>query len=263
MPFHTKSVVKDIALFLVFIVGVLVLITTVIEHQNYDWQWHRIWKYIVFWYNGELYPGALLRGLVTTLEIAVLAMIISAILGLLVALMQSSRLITARFLSRVYIEFVRNIPILVLLFLFYFVIAPIFGFSRFWSGVLTLAMYEAAFAAEIYRAGIESVAKGQKEAAAAIGLTRFQMMFHVVIPQSLPLVLPAMTNLMINLVKHSAIVSVIAIFDLTNEGRNVIAETFLVFEVWFSVAALYLVITVLLSLLASRIESYTRRFLSH
>ena len=254
MGFCNTPAIKDIVLFLAFIVGVLVLIASVIENQNYDWQWHRIWKYIVLIHDGQLYPGALLRGLLTTLNIAGIAIIISAILGLLIALMQSSKLITARVLSRVYIEFVRNIPILVLLFLFYFVVAPIFELSRFWAGVWTLAIYEAAFAAEIYRAGIEAVAKGQKEAAASIGLTRFQSMFYVVIPQSLPLILPAMTNLMINLIKHSAIVSVIAIFDLTNEGRNVIAETFLVFEVWFLVAGLYLMITVLLSALASRLE---------
>ena len=177
-------------------------------------------------------------------------------------MMQASKLVSARAIARTFIEVVRNIPILVLLFLIYFVLAPVFDLSRFWAGVATLAIYEAAFAAEIYRAGIEAVPRGQKEAARSIGLRPYQVMAYVVIPQSIPFILPAMTNLMINLIKHSAIVSVIAIFDLTNEGRNVIAETFMVFEVWFAVAALYLIVPTLLSLVSSVIEKRTKRFYS-
>lgn len=252
--------VKDVAIFAAIIVVVTFAIARVLEAQNYDWQWFRLWRYVYLVHEGTFYPGPLLRGLMTTLQISAWAIAISAILGFVIAMMQASSLITARILARAYIEVVRNIPILVLLFLLYFVVAPIFGVSRFWAGVLTLAIYEAAFAAEIYRAGIESVPRGQKEAAAAVGLTPTQVMLYVTIPQSVPFILPAMTNLMVNLIKHSAIVSVIAIFDLTNEGRNVIAETFLVFEVWFVVAGMYLVVTTALSILAGVIENRTKRF---
>lgn len=251
---------KDLAIFAAIVIGVVFFTAQLIEHQNYDWQWFRIERYIYLVHDGVFYPGPLLRGLLVTLQVSAWAILISAVLGLLIALMRSSSLVTARMLARGYIEVVRNIPILVLLFLFYFVIAPIFGISRFWSGVLTLAIYEAAFAAEIYRAGIEAVLRGQKEAASSVGLTKLQVMRYITVPQSLPFILPAMTNLMINLIKHSAIVSVIAIFDLTNEGRNVISETFMVFEVWFTVAAIYLVVATLLSVLASALESRAKRF---
>ena len=251
---------RDVGIFAGVCTLVIYATYGVLDHQNYDWQWSRIWRYVYFFHDGQFYSGPLLRGLLTTLQISVWSIVISGILGFLIALMRASDLITARILARSYIEIVRNIPILVLLFLFYFVVAPIFGFSRFWAGVLTLAIYEAAFAAEIYRAGIESVPSGQKEAAASVGLKPMQVMFYVTIPQSIPFILPAMTNLMINLIKHSAIVSVIAIFDLTNEGRNVIAETFLVFEVWFIVAGLYLIVTTILSLIAGTIETRTKRF---
>ena len=252
--------VKDVAIFL-GIFGLLGLgMQWILQEQNYDWQWFRLWRYLYIEHDGQYYAGPLLRGLFTTLELSAYAIVISAVLGFVVAMMRASKLVTARAIARIYIEVVRNIPILVLLFLIYFVLAPVFGLNRFWAGVLTLAIYEAAFAAEIYRAGIEAVPRGQKEAAKSIGLRPLQVMLHVVVPQSVPFILPAMTNLMINLIKHSAIVSVIAIFDLTNEGRNVIAETFMVFEVWFAVAGLYLVITTLLSIVASMIETRTKRF---
>ena len=257
-----RRLLKDASIFAVVAAAVAWAFIWLIGQQNYDWQWFRLWRYVYIVHEGQFYPGPLLRGLVTTLQISAWAIVISAVAGLAIAMMRSSKLITARAVARIYIEIVRNIPILVLLFLVYFVVAPAFDLSRFWAGVLTLAIYEAAFAAEIYRAGIEAVPRGQKEAAASAGLTPLQVMAYVVVPQSLPFILPALTNLMINLIKHSAIVSVIAIFDLTNEGRNVIAETFMVFEVWFLVAALYLVVTTALSILASTIESRTKRFYS-
>ena len=122
-----------------------------------------------------------------------------------------------------------------------------------------MTFHKAAFATEIYRAGIQGVARGQVEAAASVGLTPFQQMHYVILPQSIPLILPPMTNLAINLIKHSAIVSVIAIFDLAKEGRNVIAETFMVFEVWFTVALIYLVLTTVLSFFATGLERYYAR----
>ncbi|MEM1345721.1 MAG: amino acid ABC transporter permease [Pseudomonadota bacterium] len=257
---RARRLAKDAAIFALIAAGLVYAAALLVGHQNYDWQWFRLERYLYIVHNGTFYPGPLLRGLVVTLQISAWAMLISAVLGLMLALMRASSLVTARALSRGYIEVVRNIPILVLLFLFYFVVAPIFGISRFWSGVLTLALYEAAFAAEVYRAGMAAVPRGQKEAAAAVGLTPWQGLRYIVVPQSLPFILPAMTNLAINLIKHSAIVSVIAIFDLTNEGRNVIAETFMVFEVWFAVAAIYLAVATLLSLFAGMIETRTKRF---
>ncbi|MCP5150635.1 MAG: amino acid ABC transporter permease [Ectothiorhodospiraceae bacterium] len=247
----------DLLIYLAIIGAALWGLRIATTAQAYNWQWYNVPQYLYKIHEGVVYPGPLLRGLITTMQISAGAMVIAAVLGLLVAVLGMSGSRVGRILARGYIEVVRNIPILVLLFLFYFVVAPIFGLGRFASGMLTLALYEAAFAAEIYRAGIEGVPRGQREAAAAVGLTRAQQMRYVVLPQSIPLILPPMTNLAINLIKHSAIVSVIAIFDLANEGRNVISETFMVFEVWFTVALVYLVITTALSFLATGLE---RRF---
>ena len=141
----------------------------------------------------------------------------------------------------------------------YFIVAPIVGIDRFWTGVLCLSFFEGSFAAEIIRAGIQSVAKGQTEAANALGFNRINRYRDIILPQAVPLILPPMTGLVINLIKHSAIVSVIAVADLTTEGLNIISETFLAFEIWFTVAAIYLVVTVSLSLFVSWLESRATR----
>ena len=165
-----------------------------------------------------------------------------------------SRSLAGYGLATFYLELVRNTPLLVQMFLFYFVLAPIFGIERFWTGVICLAFFEAAFISEIIRGGILSVQRGQWEAASALGLTPTDVYAKVVLPQALPIMLPPLTNAIVNLIKNSAIVSTIAIFDLTTEGRNIIADTFMSFEIWFTVAAIYLVLTLSLSTLVGVLE---------
>jgi polar amino acid transport system permease protein len=154
---------------------------------------------------------------------------------------------------------VRNTPLLVQLFIFYFVVSPIIGIDRFWTGVLALSFFEGSFAAEIIRGGVQSVPRGQVEAADALGFTPYDRFRDIVLPQAIPLILPPMTGLVINLIKHSAIVSVIAIAEMTTEGLNIISETFMAFEIWFTVAAIYLAITVSLSFFVSWLEHRARR----
>jgi polar amino acid transport system permease protein len=172
--------------------------------------------------------------------------------------MRLSDSFAARALVRIYLEVIRNTPLLVQLFLFFYILAPIFGVDRFWTGVLALSFFEGAHAMEIFRAGILSVGRGQWEASDSLGLSTVDTYRFIVLPQALRLVLPPLTGLVITLVKHSAIVSAIAIADLTTEGRNVIADTFLSFEIWFTVAGMYLVLTIALSLLVSYLESRLR-----
>ena len=175
-------------------------------------------------------------------------------LGLVTALLRLSRSVAGHGIATAYLELVRNTPLLVQMFLFYFVLSPIFGIERFWTGVICLAFFEAAFISEIIRGGILSVQRGQWEAAAALGLTPADVYGRVVLPQALPIMLPPLTSAIVNLIKNSAIVSTIAIFDLTTEGRNVIADTFMSFEIWFTVAAIYLVLTLSLSTLVGVLE---------
>jgi polar amino acid transport system permease protein len=239
----------------------VVLVVWLVVHggatMGYNWQWYRVPPFFYRVIDGEIILGPLIRGLVVTLEISALGLVLTAVIGLTAALLRLSHSIVGRALARIYLEAVRNTPLLVQLYLFYFVLAPILGIERFWTGVLCLSVFEGSFATEIIRAGIQAVPTGQWEAAASLGLSRFVTLRHVVLPQALRLILPPMTGLAVSLIKHSAIVSVIAIFDLTNEARNLIADTFMTFEIWLTTAAMYLAITITLSLLVGQLE---RRF---
>lgn len=246
---------------LLFLAGVAVLIWLTVRGaggMGYNWQWYRVPQYLYRVYEGELYWGPLVRGLFVTLQIAAWGTVLTLIIGLITALLRMSDSFAGRLLATVYLEAIRNTPLLVQMFVFYFVLAPIFGLDRFWVGVLCLAFFEGSFAAEIIRGGIIAVARGQWEASSSIGLTRAQSYRYVILPQAVPLMLPPLTGLIINLIKNSAIVSVIAVFDLTTEGRNIIADTFMSFEIWFTVAAMYLVLTVTLSVLVGVLEKRVR-----
>jgi polar amino acid transport system permease protein len=245
-----------------FVLLVLLLVWLVVrggQSMGYNWQWYRVPPFFYRVIDGEFVFGPLIRGLVVTLEISALGLVLTAVIGLTAALLRLSHSIVGRALARGYLEAVRNTPLLVQLYLFYFVLAPILGIERFWTGVLCLSVFEGSFATEIIRAGIQAVPKGQWEAAASLGLGRIVTLRRVILPQALRLILPPMTGLAVSLIKHSAIVSVIAIFDLTNEARNLIADTFMTFEIWLTTAAIYLVITISLSLLVGLFERRLNR----
>ena len=230
------------------------------EAMGYRWQWYRVPRYLYRIMDDGIVWGPLVKGLFVTLELTAWSLLLTVAIGLAVALLRLSEgSVVSRAVARVYLEIIRNTPLLVQLYLFFYILAPIFGIDRFWTGVLALAFFEGAFGSEIFRAGILSVGRGQWEAAASLGLGRFPTYRFIVIPQALRLVLPPLTSLVINLIKHSAIVSAIAIADLTTAGRNVIAETYLSFEIWFTVAAMYLVLTIALSLLVSVLERRLKR----
>jgi polar amino acid transport system permease protein len=247
----------DLAQFAALVAGVIWLVYAGAHAMNYKWQWHRVPNYLWRVIDGELLPGPLLKGLVVTLEISALSFALTLAVGLGAALLRLSDSHAGRALARGYVELIRNTPLLVQIYVVYFVLAPILGIDRYLTAVLCLGLFEGSFAAEIIRAGILAVPKGQWEAAASIGLSRYRLYRHVVLPQAARLMLPPLTSLAVSLIKHSAIVSVIAVFDLTNEGRNIIADTFMTFEIWLIVAAIYLVITTTLSALVGRLE---RRF---
>ena len=257
--FTRKSPLIDIAQVLLVLGALAWLIYIGAAAMEYNWQWYRVSKYIYRIVDGEFIPGQLLKGLMVTFELTAFSMLLTVVIGLVTTLLRLSNSFSGRLLATIYLEVIRNTPLLVQLFIFYFVLAPIIGIDRFWTGVLCLAFFEGSFAAEIIRAGIQSVPRGQYEAADAIGLSRYNRFKDIVLPQSIPLILPPMTGLIINLVKHSAIVSVIAVADMTTEGLNIISETFMAFEIWFTVAAIYLVVTVTLSFGVSWIEYRFRR----
>ena len=198
--------------------------------------------------------GPLLWGLWTTLWISVLSGVFGLLIGLVSGLCRLSSNPTLRDLSTVYVELVRGTPLLVQIFIFYFFIGTVLNLSREFAGVAALALFTGAYVSEIVRAGVQSVAKGQNEAARSLGLTAAQSMRHVILPQAFKRVLPPLAGQFISLVKDTSLVSVIAITELTKSGREAITTSFSTFEIWFCIAALYLVINLPLSHIAGRLE---------
>ncbi|MES2488481.1 MAG: amino acid ABC transporter permease [Pseudomonadota bacterium] len=199
-------------------------------------------------------PGPLLIGLWLTLKISAISLVFALPLGLIVGLGRVARNPAARNLAATYVEIIRGTPLLVQIFIFYFFIGTVLQLSAFTAGVAALSVFTGAYVAEIVRAGIEGVARGQMEAARSLGMSYPQSMRYVILPQALRKTLPPLTGQFINLIKDSSLVSVMALTDLTKAGREVVSSTFSPFEVWFSVAILYLLLTGSLSLVVRRLE---------
>ena len=250
----------------VLILGVLALavygVVRGAVQLDYNWQWYRIPEFFFKEVDGELVRGTLVRGLQLTLELTFYASLASIAGGLMIALLSRAKLASARLASAAYVELMRNTPLLVQLYILYFMMANVLGLEQLQAGILSLALYESAFAAEIFRSGFNSVPAGQYDAARSLGFPRTFVYRLVVLPQMLPLILPPLTNLFVNLFKHSSIVTVIALGDLTDAARNAIYETFLVFEIWLAVAAIYIVISSAASLLIRKWETRIKRRLS-
>ena len=198
--------------------------------------------------------GPLLVGLWITLKISAWSLLFALALGLVAGLGRVSANPAAHGLATTYVEIIRGTPLLVQIFIFYFFIGTVLELSPFTAGVAALAVFTGAYVAEIVRAGIEAVPKGQMEAARSLGMSYAQAMRHVILPQALRRTLPPMAGQFINLIKDSSLVSIIAITDLSKAGREVVSSTFSPFEVWFTVALMYLALTGALSLLVRRLE---------
>jgi len=221
---------------------------------NYNWQWYRVPAFLFTMENGHLVPGMLIKGLGITLKISTLGLILSLVIGFSTALMRFSSSLVLNILCQVYIEAVRNTPLLIQLFIIYFVISPVTGLTPFVSAVLALSLFEGAYASEIIRSGIETVPRGQWEAAQTLGLGTTGIYLKVILPQVMRQTLPMLAGQSVSLVKDSALVSTIAIYDLTMQGQRIVSETFLTFEIWFTVALCYFSITASLSFLIKRLE---------
>tara|TARA_Y100001956_G_scaffold9373_2_gene8075 strand:+ start:261 stop:1058 length:798 start_codon:yes stop_codon:yes gene_type:complete len=224
------------------------------QAMGYRWQWERVPDYIAFYEDGEWWPAELIEGLFVTIKISLLALIATLLIGLTTALLRNSNSIVGRTIASSYVELIRNTPLLVQIYLLYFVFGPVLGLERFSTAVLALALFQGAYTAEIFRAGLNSIAKGQFEAAQSLGLSRTFTFWDIVLPQVIQRTLPPLTNEVISLIKNSSIVSVMAIFDLTTEARNIVSETAMPFEIWFSVALIYLALTLSLSAIAAWLE---------
>ena len=205
-------------------------------------------------YTFEWRAGPLLVGLWTTLWLSAAASVLGMIIGLITGLCRVSSNTTLRQLSVFYIEVIRGTPLLVQIFIFYFFLGTVLDISRIVAGIGALAIFAGAYVAEIIRAGIQSIPKGQMEAARSLGMNVPQAMIHIILPQAFKRTLPPLAGQFISLIKDSSLVSVIAITDLTKSGREVITSTFATFEIWFVVALLYLMLTSVLSQVIAWVE---------
>ncbi|HQP29697.1 MAG TPA: amino acid ABC transporter permease [Deltaproteobacteria bacterium] len=249
---RTKTI--DLLLYILLMAAGLALVLLGAERLGYHWQWYRIPRYLVTHDGTRAIPGPLLNGLIVTFQITAISLVAANIIGLLTALFRVSGSLAARAVSRAYLEFFRNTPLLTQLLFIYFVLAPMFELSAFASAVLGLSLFEGAYISEIIRSGIVSIHKGQWEASSSLGLNTRQTYVHVILPQALRRVLPPLTSQAISLIKDSSLVSVIAIYDLTMRASVIVSETFLTFEIWFTVAAIYLTIAAVLSAGAHALE---------
>lgn len=274
-------------LILAILAGLAVLIWFRISGTlNYKWQWHRIPNYLLRWDDaeGRWVVNVLLQGLIATIRVSIYASILALILGIALGVARCSKILVVRMLARTYLECLRNIPPVVVVFIFYFFLSQqiitalgleawaraiarqenngvwtfFFGDMRLFpsvvSGTIVLALFESAFVGEIVRAGIQSIGRGQREAAESIGMSWLDEMRFIVMPQALRKVVPPLANQFIALVKDSSIISLISVQELTYKTAELVASTRLIFEAWITTAGLYFILCFGLSLTLRRFE---------
>ncbi len=276
-----------VVLVLAFTLYVYVRITDVLV---YKWDWSFLPNFFLRFdeETGGWQPNLLLKGLFTTIRLSIWAMLLASIIGLIMGIMRTAKRLLPRMVAGTYVGLIRNIPPLVFIFVFYFFISsqlmPLLGIDR-WarslgdsesllvnllfgepkllenliSGILCLAMFEAAYITEIVRAGIQAIPKGQIEAGQSLGLSRYYVFRDVVLPQALQKVTPPLANQFIMLVKNSAIVALISIQELTFLGTEIAVSTRKPFETWITIAIMYFVLCYSLALLFNHIERRMRR----
>ncbi|WP_300462574.1 amino acid ABC transporter permease [Desulfobacula sp.] len=249
-----NQVKKGVKPFL-FIIFILVVFIIGYRNLEYNWQWYRVKPFLFVIENGEFTRGLLLDGLWVTLKISFLGLIFSFIIGFLSAFARLSSSPVLKSISWIYVETIRNTPLLIQIFLLYFVISPVFNIPAFTSAVIALSLFEGAYSSEIIRSGIVSIPRGQYEAAQSIGLSVPAIYIKIIIPQMLRQTLPMLAGQSVSLIKDSALVSTISIYDLTMQGQRIVSETFLTFEIWFTVALCYLAITATLSFIIRHFEN--------
>jgi polar amino acid transport system permease protein len=273
-----KITILDSAVIIVVIVVVSLFFSRMSNVLDYKWEWNAIPSYFFFFdsVSQSFKANILIKGFFTTIKLSVWETMIGFLLGTLSGIMGAKGSFEQRFVARLYVETIRNIPSLVLVILFYYFVSSQFldslyldrwlrnssdavqnvaGFffagpdqiNSFISAIIALGIYEGAYVSEIVRGGIISIPKGQWEAAWSIGLSRQKTFLLVVLPQTFRKVAFPLAGQFISTIKDSAIVSVISIQELTFQGMEIMAATFLTFEVWITITILYFVLTFPLS----------------
>lgn len=198
----------------------------------------------------------LLVGAGVTIKITALSVALGVVIGLFVGIARISRIKILRVLAAIYVDFFRGTPLLVQIFLVYFALPVITGqrVDPFVAAIGSCGINSGAYVAEIFRAGIQSVDKGQMEAGRSLGMTWVQTMRYIIVPQAFKRVIPPLGNEFIALLKDSSLVSVIGFEELTRRGQLIIAKTYGSLEIWISVAVIYLAMTLTISRFVAYLE---------
>ena len=256
------------------------------QDLNYKWRWDIIPNYMFRFdeEKGRWVANVLMQGLYTTIRVSIYASILALIFGTILGMARCANNLTVRMLARTYLEVLRNIPPVVVIFIFFFFLSEqlivalnieswargiarqedkgiwefFFGdmrrFPSVISGVLVLALFESAFVGEIVRAGIESISRGQREAARSLGMGWLTEMRYIVLPQAFKKVVPPLANQFITLVKDSSIISLISVQELTYKTVELVSSTRAIFEAYITTAAMYFALCFCLSRLFARLE---------
>ncbi|MEZ7195967.1 amino acid ABC transporter permease [Pseudodesulfovibrio karagichevae] len=211
--------------------------------------------------------GMLMKGLLITIEVSFVAIILGILLGLFTGLARVSQNPFLKWSAITYIELIRGTPLLVQIIMWYFVLGTIINnllalaglpqVPSLWFGVMSLAIFAGAYVAEIVRAGIQSIHRGQMEAARSLGMTKSKAMVKIILPQAFKRILPPLAGQFISLIKDSSLLGVIAIPELTKATREAVTTSLMPYELWFVCAIMYLVITFTLSMFVQYLERRT------
>ena len=258
MTFNKRSVIT-LCILAIILAGVYYFFT--IRGITYIWHWESI-PGMLFYHGGRsaadpvprLRMGVLMIGFMMTLKISIVSIIFGIIIGTIVGICRLSKEPVTRGLSAAYVELIRNTPLLVQIFIIYFFVGSMLRLSAFTAGTAALSIFAGAYVGEIVRAGIQSIHKGQMEASRSLGMTYAQAMRHIILPQAFKRIIPPLAGQFISLIKDSSLVSVIALADLTYQGWQAVARTYHSFEIYFTVAFLYLIMTFTLSIATQYVE---------
>ena len=237
----------------IFIIAVIAALLTSGCSSNYSWGWFVISPWTP---KGQTNLMFLISGLGWTVLLAVCAILVSVTSGLLVSLLSLAKNRVLRGIGRVYVEVFRSIPMLVMVLWVYYGLPVVLGIELgvFAAGVVALALCDSAFEAEIFRAGIQSIDRGQHEASESIGLTWFDKMRYVILPQAIRRILPPLGNQFVYMLKTSSLVSIIGLTELTRKANELVVTEYRPLEIYTFLILEYLVLIVIVSFLFRKLE---------
>lgn len=227
--------------------------------MNHQFNWAVLWEY------REL----LLAGLKITIQLSSISIVICTVLGIILGIMRLARNALVRLFASAYVEFFVNTPLIIQMFFWYFALPMMLPETlRFWlwshnyefiASVIGLSIYTSSFIAEAVRAGIQAIDKGQREAALSTGLSGFQTMWYIILPQAVRIVIPPICNQYLNLIKNSSLAMTIAVPEITFQAQAIESYTFRGFEAFTAATLIYISLTLTVSFLMSRVERWASK----